>query len=101
MAKIVINAKSPCGKCYFKDGHVEDIIQFTYYSYGNIFFCTETGEYHFVLWSEPPEVEVLCDITKVCTMMVPKFAFFKQVFGMEPIVADIDKIEIELEEKDD
>ena len=100
MAKIVINAKSPCGKCYFKDGHVEDIIQFTHYSHDNIFFCTETGEYHFVLWSVPLDDEPVRYVDEVRMIMVPKFAFFKFVFDMEEaIVADIDKIELELEEK--
>ena len=96
MATVIVNAKVPCGKCYFKDGHVEDIVYYTYYSEENIVFITESGEYQFRKWAEPLEHEMLYADNRPTMLMIPKHAFFKIMgFGLDPIVADIEKIEIE------
>lgn len=59
MARVFINHKNTCGKCYFTDGHVEDITHYTHYSEEFIVFNTESGRYEFRLWVEPVEYETV------------------------------------------
>lgn len=96
MPKVFANSKTPCGKCYFTDGHIEDIICYTHYSEEDIVFNTESGRYQFRLWAEPAEKEMLYADNNPRILMIPKHAFFKYDHESDHhYVVDIEKIEIE------
>ena len=101
MPKVFLNNKSPCGKCYFSDGTIEDIISYIHYSEESIVFFTKSGKYHFRMRAEPLEAETLYADNNPYIMMVPKHGFYKFVSHgpFEPEAAthlvNIDKIEIE------
>ena len=95
------NTKSPCGRCYFSDGTVEQIISYTHYSDADVVFSTESGRYQFRAWYEPVENEILYANASPTMLMAPRWGFYKFVYrhSYEHEVAcqfvEIDKIEIE------
>ena len=101
MPKVFTNTKTPCGRCYFSDGTIEDIITYTHYSEENIVFSTDSGKYQYRLWAEPLEKDMLYEDNRPRMLMIPRHGFYKFVSNGpgEPEVASqqvgIDKIEIE------
>lgn len=110
MATVIVNTKSPCGKCYFTDGTVEEIIAYTHYSEDHIVFQTKSGQYAYRSWAEPLEKEILYADNNARLLMVPKHSFFKTILYCGDIrwsdfecsrkqqwvpYGNIDKIEIE------
>ena len=98
MPIVMHNSKPLCGKCYFKDGHIENIISYIHYSEEYIVFYTESGKYEYRLWVEPLDYEVLSyDYKHMARMPFPRHAFYKVMndVSSEPVVVDIDKIELE------
>lgn len=95
MATVYKSEISPCGKCYFLDGTVEDIIAAVVYSDENVVFHTESGKYQFRKWWEPKEALRYYDPNPLQTM-VPMHGFYKFVrpSSDEPEVAIL-KVPIE------
>ena len=99
MSKIFTNTTTPCGKCYFSDGMVEDILTYRYYTDADVVFTTLSGRYQYRQWWEPVEDVFYADPRPTITA-IPKHGFYKFVsrYAGEPEVAcklmDIDKIEI-------
>lgn len=99
MSEIFINNTTPCGKCYFADGTVENILSYTHYSNADIVFATLSGRYQYRQWVEPVETPFYADSRPTIDVIL-KYGFYKFVnrYPGEPEVAcklvDIDKIEI-------
>lgn len=81
------------GKCYFNDGHIENILNYIHYSEENIIFYTESGKYEYRLWVEPADKEMLWVDNNPRILLIPQHAFYIHT-ASGPMIADIDKIEI-------
>ena len=99
MTGIFKNKTTPCGKCYFSDSTVEDILTYIHYSDADVVFNTISGRYQYRQWVEPVEDVFYADPRPTITV-IPRHGFYKFVtrYPGEPEVAcklvDIDKIEI-------
>ena len=83
------NTVTPCGRCYFSDGKIEEISFYIRYSNEYIVFRTTSGFYEYRSWAEPVhQKDVMFSFFRFC--------FYKIVDPYHEIleVARIDKIEI-------
>lgn len=99
MTEIFTNTATPCGKCYFSNGTVEDILAYAHYSNADVVFTTPSGRYQYRQWVEPVEDVFYADPRPTIDVIL-RHGFYKFItrYPGEPEVAcklvDIDKIEI-------
>lgn len=99
MSEIFSNKTTPCGKCYFADGTVEDIIWYTHYSNADVVFATFSGRYQYRQWVEPVESLFYADPRKTINVVL-RHGFYKftiqypEEYETPRQRVDIDRIEI-------